>query len=167
MTLGYQPLVHLSDRVIDFQRCAIVHRDGRAVTLSPTEVNLLRLLCNHPGQAYTKAELLEEVWGYRASMVTRTVAMTVRRVRAKIEVDPSLPKHLVTVYASGYRFETVASEPRVLPSRGRAVQVVGVAEAVALDALARLVERGRVLAGPDSLVVVTIVPRTIGFGEFS
>ena len=54
---------------------------------------------------YTRAELVESVWGYVWSGDTETVTVHVRRLRAKIEDDPSKPRRLVTVHGVGYRFE--------------------------------------------------------------
>ena len=73
--------------------------------LTRKEFDLLHLLASNPGRAFTRAELLEEVWDFAWSGDTGTVTVHVRRLREKIEHDPSRPRHLVTVWGVGYRFE--------------------------------------------------------------
>ena len=68
----------------------------------------------------SRDELLDRVWGYAAVSLTRTIDNTVRRLRVKIEVDPSRPRHLLTVHGHGYRFEPVrASDPASPPPADR------------------------------------------------
>lgn len=77
---------------------------GRRQTLSPTEIALLGYLDGREGLPATRAELLREVWGYSERVVSRTLDTTVARLRAKIEVNPAQPRHLLTVPGAGYRF---------------------------------------------------------------
>jgi len=79
--------------------------DGAPVHTTRKEFELLHLLACHPGRTFSRAELLEEVWGYAWTGATDTVTVHVRRLRAKIEPDPSSPRHLVTVHGVGYRFD--------------------------------------------------------------
>ena len=82
-----------------------VRRGGEAVHTTRKEFDLLLMLASHPGRVFTREELVESVWGYVWTGDTETVTVHVRRVRAKIEDDPSQPRRLVTVHGVGYRFE--------------------------------------------------------------
>jgi len=97
--------------VMDLGRIAIdtgrreVTVEGRPVRLTRTEFDLLAYLASSPGTTFTRARLLEDVWDFAWDGDTATVTVHVRRIREKIESDPSEPKHLVTVWGVGYRFE--------------------------------------------------------------
>ena len=82
-----------------------VRRDGEPVTLTRKEFDLLEVLASHPGRTFTRTDLLEEVWDFAWDGDSSTVTVHVRRLRSKIEDDPSDPRHLVTVWGVGYRFE--------------------------------------------------------------
>ncbi|MBA3739029.1 MAG: winged helix-turn-helix domain-containing protein, partial [Actinobacteria bacterium] len=82
-----------------------VRRESNPVPLTRKEFDLLELLASHPGRTFTRAELLETVWDFAWHGDSSTVTVHVRRLRAKIEPDPSKPTHLVTVWGVGYRFE--------------------------------------------------------------
>jgi two-component system response regulator ResD len=82
-----------------------VTRKGRRVRLTPKEFDLLLLLASHQGRVFSRIELLEELWDFAFDGDPSTVTVHVRRVREKIERDPSAPRHLVTVWGSGYRFD--------------------------------------------------------------
>lgn len=73
--------------------------------LTQKEFDLLLFLASHPGRAFTRAELLENVWGYEVLGDASTVTVHVRRIREKIEADPSNPRFVQTVWGVGYRFE--------------------------------------------------------------
>jgi len=92
----------LVDGIVDLDR-ARVHRGQTSTKLSAREVALLRLLAERTGEAVGRDELLRRVWGYRRDVVTRSVDLAVRRLRLKIEADPSEPRHLLTVRSAGYR----------------------------------------------------------------
>jgi DNA-binding response OmpR family regulator len=77
-------------------------RDGRSVQLTPREVGILRWLYRHRNRAVARSELLLEVWGVNADMQTRTVDMTIVKLRQKIERDPANPEIVVTVIGVGY-----------------------------------------------------------------
>jgi DNA-binding response OmpR family regulator len=83
-----------------------LRREGVAVHLRPKEFGLLALLAAHPGRAYTRAELLDRVWGSPRGG-GRTVDVHVRWLRSKIEPDPERPVTLVTVRGVGYRLDPV------------------------------------------------------------
>ena len=78
---------------------------GAAVRLTRKEFDLLWYLASRPGVTLTRTRLLEDVWDFAWDGDTATVTVHVRRLREKIEDDPSEPKHLVTVWGIGYRFE--------------------------------------------------------------
>ncbi|MFO7780644.1 MAG: response regulator transcription factor [Spirochaetia bacterium] len=81
-----------------------VSLDGNRVELTAKEFDLLATLCRHPGQAFSRAKLLEIVWGYGYEGYSHTVNSHVNRLRSKIEVDPSRPQFIETVWGYGYRF---------------------------------------------------------------
>jgi two-component system, OmpR family, response regulator RegX3 len=77
-------------------------RGSQSVALTPREVGILRWLHRHRGRAVSRAELLENVWGASADLQTRTVDMTIAKLRQKIEPDPASPRIVVTVLGAGY-----------------------------------------------------------------
>jgi DNA-binding response OmpR family regulator len=81
-----------------------VHMDGRLVELTAKEFDLLVHFMRHPRRAFRREELLEDVWGFSYGD-TSTVTVHMRRLREKIEDDPSEPRHVCTVWGVGYRFE--------------------------------------------------------------
>jgi DNA-binding response OmpR family regulator len=85
-------------------------RGGAPLGLTVREFDLLAFLLAHPGRAYTRAELLELVWGWTFGDQS-TVTVHVRRLREKIEPDPRHPSRIVTVWGVGYRYEPAASAP--------------------------------------------------------
>lgn len=83
-----------------------VEIDGRTVDMPPRELELLAFLMAHPGVAFSRRELLEQVWHASESWLgVATVTEHVRRLRLRLEPDPSRPRHLVTVRGVGYRFD--------------------------------------------------------------
>ena len=79
-------------------------RDGEPLNLTAREFDLLAHLMAHPDEAFSRDQLLAEVWGWDYGDLT-TVTVHVRRLREKIEDDPSAPTHLVTVWGVGYRWD--------------------------------------------------------------
>jgi DNA-binding response OmpR family regulator len=82
-----------------------VTRDGVPVGLAPREYDLLVALIDRRGGVATRLELLREVWGHSAAVLTRTVDYHVAELRRKLEEDPARPRHILTVRKAGYRFE--------------------------------------------------------------
>ncbi|MHB1862498.1 MAG: response regulator transcription factor [Gemmatimonadaceae bacterium] len=82
-----------------------VTRGDRPVALSPKEFDLLLTLVRRRGAVVSRLELLTEVWGYSADVMTRTVDIHIAELRRKLEDDPSKPKHILTVWKAGYRLE--------------------------------------------------------------
>jgi len=91
------------DVEIDF-RGAVVTRARRSIDLSGLEFKLLRYFVERRGALLTRDELLEKVWGYDATPVTRTVDVHVASLRQKLEKNPSKPEFIVTVHGLGYKF---------------------------------------------------------------
>ena len=77
---------------------------GKLLKLKPKEFDLLAFLMHHRGQLFSQEQLLREVWGYEDCSDTRTVVVHIRRLREKLEADPSSPKLIETVRGLGYRF---------------------------------------------------------------
>jgi DNA-binding response OmpR family regulator len=82
-------------------------RDGAPLALTGREFDLLRFLLENPGQAFSREELLQRVWGWSFGDQS-TVTVHVRRLREKVETDPTRPTRLVTVWGVGYRWEAAA-----------------------------------------------------------
>ncbi len=83
-------------------RRAIAH--GAELALTQREFDLLLFLARHPGRAFTRDELMDRVWQYSFYTDTATVTVHVRRLRAKVELNPATPRHIETVWGVGYRF---------------------------------------------------------------
>jgi DNA-binding response OmpR family regulator len=100
-----------TERPLSFEGLTINPR-SRAVTvldsaieLTVKEFDMLYLLARHPKQVFTREQLLERVWGGAQYIDPGTVTVHVRRLREKIETDPSKPTRLLTVWGVGYKFE--------------------------------------------------------------
>jgi DNA-binding response OmpR family regulator len=78
---------------------------GKDIPLTAKEFDMLHLLAQHPKQVYTREQLLDRVWGGAEYIDPGTVTVHIRRVREKIENDPSNPARLLTVWGVGYKFE--------------------------------------------------------------
>ena len=83
-----------------------VLRAGKDVALSPKAFDLLVTLATSGGRVVSRHELLREVWKHQAEVVTRTVDSHVSELRHKLEQDPDEPRHILTVWKAGYRFES-------------------------------------------------------------
>jgi DNA-binding response OmpR family regulator len=82
-----------------------VYQNDREVELTSTEFKLLEFFLTHPGTAWSREQLLREVWGEQHFVTPRTVDVHIRRLREQIEQKPDEPAYLVTVRGFGYRFE--------------------------------------------------------------
>ena len=80
------------------------HRGGGELALTIREFDLLVFLARHPGQAFTRTQLMDNVWQYAFYTATSTVTVHIRRLRAKLEPDPAQPRYIQTVWGVGYRF---------------------------------------------------------------
>jgi DNA-binding response OmpR family regulator len=82
-----------------------VQRDGVAVEVTAKEFDLLYFLASHPGQVFSRQQLLDNVWDYDYIGDASTVTVHMRRLREKVEVDPARPQHIKTVWGVGYKFQ--------------------------------------------------------------
>lgn len=78
---------------------------GREVNITAREFDLLKLLVQHPNRVYSREELLNLIWGYEYPGDVRTVDVHIRRLREKIEADPSNPKYVFTKWGVGYYYK--------------------------------------------------------------
>jgi DNA-binding response OmpR family regulator len=83
----------------------VVRKDGAEVHLTKTEFRLLVELASSPGRVHSREHLLEKVWGYDYFGDGRLVDVHVRRLRTKVEADPAMPRHVVTVRGLGYKLQ--------------------------------------------------------------
>ncbi|HEX6324579.1 MAG TPA: response regulator transcription factor [Vicinamibacterales bacterium] len=90
-------------RTIDFDRLEL-RVEGRVLTLTLMEANLLRYLIQHEGKAVSRRAMLEDVWGLHEDTDTRAIDNFIVRLRRHLEADPARPRHLLTVRGVGYRF---------------------------------------------------------------
>jgi DNA-binding response OmpR family regulator len=97
--------LRFDDVVVDFRRFEAC-KSGQVLKLSRKEFGVLRLLAGRSGEAVTREELIEEVWGYDQYPTTRTVDNHIASLRAKLEDNPSEPRHLLTVHGVGYKLTT-------------------------------------------------------------
>ncbi|MCH8182657.1 MAG: response regulator transcription factor [Proteobacteria bacterium] len=105
---GDTEVLHARGIVIDTGRRA-VSVGGGAVELTAKEFDLLLQFAKHPGRVYTRAQLLDLVWGYGHAGYEHTVNSHINRLRAKIERDPAKPAHILTVWGVGYKFNDAAA----------------------------------------------------------
>ena len=100
----------VADARLTFDRLEIdastreVTKAGEPVRLTAREFDLLWFLASHPRRVFSRSQLMDRVWGYEAALDTGTVTVHVRRLREKVEDDPSRPRFLETVWGVGYRF---------------------------------------------------------------
>jgi DNA-binding response OmpR family regulator len=80
-----------------------VRRAGNEVQLTAKEFDLIWFLASHPRHVFSRDQLMRSVWGYTRAIDTGTVTVHIRRLRQKLEGDPSSPRHLQTVWGVGYR----------------------------------------------------------------
>lgn len=101
-----------SERVLSFPtitidpRTRVVTVNESQIELTAKEFDMLYLLARHPRQVFTRDQLLERVWGRAEYIDPGTVTVHVRRLREKLEDDASSPKHILTVWSVGYKFES-------------------------------------------------------------
>jgi DNA-binding response OmpR family regulator len=96
-------ILSFSDFEIDFNRRAIT-RKGQEIRFTPAEYNLLTFFVQNADRVLTRDMILNSVWGYESYPNTRTVDAHVVRLRQKLENEPAIPRHFVTVHGVGYRF---------------------------------------------------------------
>jgi two-component system response regulator ResD len=99
----HEPPLRFGELVID-PSARRVQIDGEDVALTVREFELLLFLTRHPGQAFTRNQLMDHVWRYSFYTDTSTVTVHIRRLRTKLEAVPERPRWIETVWGVGYRF---------------------------------------------------------------
>jgi len=97
-------VLRFGDVVVDTST-RVVLRNGAAVELAPKEFELLIALLREKGAVISRLDLMRQVWGYADAVVTRTVDTHVAELRRKLEADPAVPRHILTVRKIGYRLK--------------------------------------------------------------
>jgi DNA-binding response OmpR family regulator len=95
--------LHFGEVEVDLER-RVVTRKGEDVRMTPAEYNLLVYFLQNPDRPLTRDMILNSVWGYETFPNTRTVDAHVVKLRQKLETEPSVPRHFITVHGVGYRF---------------------------------------------------------------
>lgn len=96
-------LLRVADIAIDLDAHEVT-RSNQPINLTPTEFNLLVVLAEQPGRAYTRLQLLEDTQGMAFEGYERTIDAHIKNLRAKLEPDPKNPRYIETVFGVGYRF---------------------------------------------------------------
>ncbi len=96
--------LQIGDFMLDFNRYEL-YKNGELIDLTVREFDLIKFLASRPNRIFSRQKLLESVWDYEYYGDVRTVDVTVRRVREKIEDDPSAPEHIMTKRGVGYYFK--------------------------------------------------------------
>lgn len=87
-----------------------VYKDGVEIDLTPKEFMILKMFIENPSKAFSRDELLNLVWGYNYFGDPKIIDVNIRRLRAKIEDDPSTPKYIETIWGMGYRWKKGENE---------------------------------------------------------
>jgi DNA-binding response OmpR family regulator len=82
-----------------------VYVDGEFVKMTPIEYNILLLLLRHPGKVFSSRQIYENIWNEDAYAAENTVAVHIRHIREKIEINPKEPRYLKVVWGVGYKIE--------------------------------------------------------------
>jgi DNA-binding response OmpR family regulator len=98
-------ILRSGDIELDLDR-HVALRAGELLPLTAREFDLLAHLAQHPGRVFSRAQLLDDVWGSTHDTYEHAVSSHINRLRAKIEPDPQTPRYLTTVWGVGYRLET-------------------------------------------------------------
>jgi DNA-binding response OmpR family regulator len=107
MTAGQISGVYRSGELVVDDNEKRVTLDGDEVTVTPIEFGILKLLTENAGRVYSIEQIYEQVWQEPAYNPENTVAVHVRRIREKIEIDPKNPKYLKVVWGIGYKIEKI------------------------------------------------------------
>ena len=110
--LGTQQMQQSDEHILHIGKIRIdkksyqVTREGTEISLSAKELELLFFLSKHKNQVFTKSQLLDAVWGYAAYGDENTITVYIRRLREKLEVNPSKPEYIRTVWGVGYKLSS-------------------------------------------------------------
>jgi len=102
-TANNRQTLHTGELSIDISKRSVV-LNGKPVDLTAKEFDLLWHFARHPGQVFTRSQLLDNIWGYGHDGYEHTVNSHINRLRTKIEEDPSNPRYILTVWGVGYKF---------------------------------------------------------------
>lgn len=102
-TAAQLPVIRTGDLTIEPEKRKVAIK-GEPVHLTAREFELLLEFARHPGRVYTRAQLLDKVWGYTYQGYEHTVNSHINRLREKVEPDPAKPRYILTVRGVGYRF---------------------------------------------------------------
>jgi DNA-binding response OmpR family regulator len=97
-------IIHVADLTLDIPRMRVMSETHAVEELTPTEFELLAAMARHPGRVFTRAQLLDVVHGVAFESYERAIDAHIKNIRHKIEVTPSEPRYILTVYGVGYRF---------------------------------------------------------------
>jgi two-component system OmpR family response regulator len=97
------------------------HLAGERIELTAREFDLLCHFARHPGQVFTRAQLLDSVWGHSHDGYEHTVNSHINRLRAKMEKNPAKPRYLLTVWGVGYKLADPGEQPLEIANRDHAV----------------------------------------------
>ncbi|MDC7248808.1 MAG: response regulator transcription factor [Sphaerochaetaceae bacterium] len=100
---GNKEILQFGELVIDYAKHQVKIRD-KTLNLTVKEFELLDLFARNPGRVFSRADLLNTIWGYNFEGYEHTVNTHINRLRNKLEIDPSNPKYLLTVWGLGYKF---------------------------------------------------------------
>ncbi len=100
-------LIHAHELEIDVNGHTVTKR-GESIHLTPSEFTLLAILAQHPGQVFSREQLLERLYGMAYDGFARSVDAHIKNLRQKLEDDPSEPRYVLTIYGIGYKFNTEA-----------------------------------------------------------
>ena len=80
-------------------------KGGVQLDISSREFQILKILITHEGEVVSRDQILDEIWGYDDFPTERAIDTHIARLRQKLEDDPSQPRHILTVYGAGYKFQ--------------------------------------------------------------
>jgi DNA-binding response OmpR family regulator len=109
---AHSSLLRIADLEIDLDK-RIARRDGRELSLTVKEFDLLAHLMRHPLRVFTRAQLLDQVWGSTCVSFEHTVNSHINRLRAKLEPSPTRPRYIHTVWGVGYRLSPAPSAAQI------------------------------------------------------
>lgn len=100
----FQEEIKLGEFVLNLRNRALKKR-GRTIELTQVEFQIMEYFFSNPGTVFSRTQILKHVWGETHSGEEKIVDVNIRRLRMKIEDDPSTPRHIITVWGMGYKWE--------------------------------------------------------------
>lgn len=102
--------IYISGGLVVDDKAKTVALDGEVVSVTPTEYGIIKLLTENAGQVFSIDQIYEAVWKEESYSVENTVAVHVRRIREKLEIDPKNPRYLKVVWGVGYKIEKIGEK---------------------------------------------------------